>query len=174
MTRYRTEAETAVRESGVAWTLLRPYSFTSNTLEWAEGLRAGDDTVRAAFQAAGVAAVDPYDIAAVAAVALTSSGHEGRAYTLSGPEALVPAEQVRILGGVLRRELRFEASSDEEARAGMEARMPVEYVDAFFRFFVDGAADESVVQPAVGDVTGRPPRTFAPVCAGAHADSFRP
>ncbi|MEU4133359.1 hypothetical protein [Streptomyces wuyuanensis] len=115
----------------------------------AEGLRAGDDTVRAAFPAARVAAVDPYDIAAVAAVALTSSGHGGRAYTLSGTEALVPAEQVRILGRVLGRELRFEALSDEEARAGMEAGCRWS-TSTRSSASSSTEVDESVVRPAVG------------------------
>ncbi|MEU3301612.1 NAD(P)H-binding protein [Streptomyces sp. NPDC006678] len=172
VTRYMTEAETAVRESGLPWTFLRPFSFMSNTLEWAEALRAGSDTVRAPFAGARSAVVDPRDIAAVAALALTGSGHEGRAYTLSGPEALLPADRARILGEVLGRTLRFEALSDEEARAVLEARMPVEYVDAFFGFFAEGTLDESPVLPAVGDLTGRPPRTFAQ-WAQAHADAFR-
>ncbi|MFD9212863.1 hypothetical protein ACFVY9_07050 [Streptomyces sp. NPDC059544] len=85
----------------------------------------------------------------------------------------MPADQVRILGEVPGHELRFEALSDKEARAGMEARMPVAYVDAFFRFFADGTMDESGVQPSFGDVTGCPPRTLAQ-WARAHADAFRP
>ena len=36
----------------------------------------------------------------------------------------------------------------------MTAAMPTEYVDAFFRFFVDGTLDESIVLPTVADVTG--------------------
>ncbi|MFD7445746.1 NAD(P)H-binding protein [Streptomyces sp. NPDC059909] len=161
VTRYMTEAESAVRESGLPWTFLRPYSFMSNTLEWAEDLRTGNNTVRAPFAGVPVATIDPYDIAAVAAVALTSSGHKGKAYALSGPEALLPADRARILGAALGRELHFVALSDEEARREMEARMPVAYVDAFFSFYVDGTLDESQVLPTVGDLTGRPPRTFA-------------
>ncbi|MGW7364194.1 NAD(P)H-binding protein [Streptomyces sp. NPDC054841] len=172
VTRYLTEAETAVEESGLPWTFLRPYSFMSNTLEWAEGLRAGDDTVRAPFAGVPVATVDPYDIAAVAALALTSSGHEGRAYALSGPEALLPADRARILGSVLGRELDFVALSDEEARVLMEEQMPVAYVDAFFSFYVDGTLDESQVLPTVGDLLARPPRTFGQ-WAAEHADAFR-
>ncbi|MER7819102.1 hypothetical protein [Streptomyces sp. NPDC096153] len=114
----------------------------------------------------------PFDIAAAAAVAPATSGHEGRACTLSGAEVLVPADHVRVLGEVLGRELRFEALSDEEARAGTEARMPVEYVDAFLRSFAAGTVDASVVQPSVGDVTGHPQRTSAQ-WARAHADAFR-
>jgi hypothetical protein len=54
----------------------------------------------------------------------------------------------------------------------MNAAMPAEYVDAFFRFFVDGDLDESEVLPTVQEVTGRAPRTFE-AWARAHADAFR-
>jgi hypothetical protein len=54
----------------------------------------------------------------------------------------------------------------------MSEAMPAEYVDAFFRFFVDGDVDESAVVPTVQEVTGRPPRSFKE-WARAHADAFR-
>ena len=40
----------------------------------------------------------------------------------------------------------------------MTESMPVEYVDAFFSFFVDGTIDETTVQPTVREVLGREPR----------------
>jgi uncharacterized protein YbjT (DUF2867 family) len=156
---YMIRSEDAVRASGVPFTILRPYGFMSNALRWLDQLKAGD-VVREPFANVAVAMIDPYDLAAVAATALLSDGHEGRSYVLSGPEALLPADRVRILGAALGRDLRLEALSDDEARAQMTAQMPVEYVDAFFDFYVDGALDESQVQPTVADVLGREPRTF--------------
>jgi uncharacterized protein YbjT (DUF2867 family) len=160
-----------VRASGVPFTILRPFGFMSNALRWRDQLKAGD-VVREPFADVAVAMVDPYDLAAVAAAALVADGHEGRSYVVSGPEALRPADRVRILGAALGRDLRLEALSDEEARAQMTAEMPVEYVDAFFDFYVDGSLDESQVQPTVREVLGREPRTFAQ-WAAAHADAFR-
>ena len=128
--------------------------------------------IRAPFAGVRAAVTDPADVAAVAALALTRPGHAGRVYALSGPQPLTPAERVQILGGVLGRELRFEAQGDAEARAEMTAAMPASYVDAFFNFYADGALDESVVLPTVAEVTGRPPRTFAQ-WAAAHAAAFR-
>jgi uncharacterized protein YbjT (DUF2867 family) len=168
--RYHIESEAAVRESGLQWTFLQPNSFMSNTLQWADQLRAGD-VVRAPFGGVRVATIDPGDVAAVAAVALTTPGHEGRSYRLSGPESLLPAERVALLGRAIGRELRFEPQSDAEARAEMSASMPPEYVDAFMSFFADGTLDESEVLPTVEEVTGRPPRSFAE-WAAAHAAAF--
>jgi len=172
ITRYMTETEQAVRASGLAWTILRPAMFMSNTLQWLPQLRDGD-VVRAPFAYVRAVVADPADIAAVAALALTADGHEGRVYPVSGPEPLAPADRVAILGQVLGRPLRFEAQPDDEARAEMSAAMPPKYVDAFFRFYADGTLDESVVWPTVRDLTGRPPRTFAQ-WAAAHAEAFAP
>jgi uncharacterized protein YbjT (DUF2867 family) len=169
--RYHILAERAVRESGLAWTFLQPNTFMSNTLQWVPQLAAGD-VVRAAFPDVAISTIDPTDVAAVSAQALTADGHAGRSYRLSGPEALRPADRLRILAGVLGRDLGFEGQSDEEARAEMSAAMPAKYVDAFFSFFADGTIDETTVHPTVEQVLGRPPRSFEQ-WAVAHADAFR-
>jgi uncharacterized protein YbjT (DUF2867 family) len=169
--RYHILSEAAVRESGVAWTFLQPNSFMSNTLQWASQLESGD-VVRAPFPDVRVATIDPFDVAAVSAQALTSEGHEGRSYRLSGPDSLLPADRLAVLAEVLGRDLRFEGQSDAEARAEMSGAMPAEYVDAFLSFFADGRLDESQVLPTVEEVTGRPPRSFEQ-WARIHADAFR-
>ena len=171
VSRYMIESESAVRESGLAWTILRPFAFMSNAFQLAEQIRAGD-VVRAAFGGVRAATIDPRDIAAVAALALLSPGHEDQVHTLTGGESLLPAERVSILGDVLDRRLVFEAQSDDEARAEMSAAMPARYVDAFVNFYVDGALDESPVLPTVRELLGRPPRTFRD-WAVEHADRFR-
>jgi uncharacterized protein YbjT (DUF2867 family) len=169
--RYHILSEASVRESGLAWTFLRPSSFMSNALRWIPQLRRGD-VVREAFGDVRVAAVDPHDIAAVAMEALCSAGHIGRSYRLTGPEALSADDRVRILGGVLERDLRFEPMSDTEARADMSTSMPAEYVAAFFDLFRGGRYDESTVHPTVHEITARPPRTFKQWVT-VHASAFR-
>lgn len=164
-------AERAVRESGLAWTLVRASGFMSNALQWVPQLQAGD-VVREPFAQVPIAAIDPYDIAAVAAAALTGSGHAGQAYAVTGPAAILPADRVRILADVLGRELRLEGVPDDVAREEMSRTTPAAYVDAFFRFFADGEFDDSSVTTTVRDVTGAQPRTFAD-WAAAHADAFR-
>jgi uncharacterized protein YbjT (DUF2867 family) len=169
--RYHILSEQAIRDSGLAWTFIQPNSFMTNALRWLPQLQAGD-TVRLPFADVPIATIDPADIAEVAASALTTDRHEGRSYRVSGPESLLPADQVAILGAAIGRNLRFEAQSNEQARAEMTAAMPAEYVDAFFSFFVDGTVDESTVLPTVQEVLGRPPRRFED-WARAHAGAFR-
>ncbi|MFI7634487.1 NmrA family NAD(P)-binding protein [Nonomuraea sp. NPDC049400] len=170
VSQYMIRSETAVRASGLAWTFLRPAAFMSNALRWLPQLRASD-VVSDAFGDVPIASIDPADIAAVAAQALLEPGHEGRAYSLSGPEALLPADRVRILGQALGRDLRFQALADEEARTQMSATMPIEYVKAFFSFYRDHTIDETTVHPTVEQITGRPPRTFDQ-WATTHAADF--
>jgi uncharacterized protein YbjT (DUF2867 family) len=157
--RYHILSERAVRDSGLAWTFLQPNSFMSNTFRWKGQLRAGD-VVRLPFANVRIATIDPDDLGAVAAIALVSGEHDGRTYRLSGPESLLPADQVRILAKVLGRDLQFEGQSDDEARAELSGRMPAEYVEAFVKFFVNGDLDESQVLPTVEEITGRNPRTY--------------
>jgi uncharacterized protein YbjT (DUF2867 family) len=171
ITWYMAQSEQAARDSGLAWTIVRPAAFMSNTFQWLPQLRAGN-VVRAPFPQALAAVIDPADIAAVAAVALTAAGHSGVVYEVSGPQSLAPSDRVAILGEVLGRDLRFEGQPDDEARAEMSRAMPAKYVDAFFSFYVDGKLDESRVLPTVAEVTGRPPRTFRQ-WAKAHAGAFR-
>ena len=169
--RDQLRSEAAIRESGVEWTILRPSGFHSNALRWLPHLRAGD-VVRAPFGGVPIASIDPYDIAAVAERALTAAGHQGRTYRLTGPQSLLPADQVRVLAAVLGRSLRFEAQSDAEASAELRGIMPGEYVDALFRFFVGGTYDDSRVLPTVQELTGTRPRTFKQ-WATSHAEALR-
>jgi uncharacterized protein YbjT (DUF2867 family) len=171
VTRMWLDAEAAVRDSGLDWTILRPSGFQSNALRWLPELREGD-VVRAPWPAVPIAAIDPADIAAVASVVLTAPGHQGEALTLSGPEALTPGEQVAKLARALRRPLRYEPLSDDAARAAMAAEgTPASLIDAFFRFFSAGEFDDSALTATVLDITGCPPRTFEQ-WSQAHADLF--
>jgi uncharacterized protein YbjT (DUF2867 family) len=159
ISRYMIRSEQAVRSCGLMWMIVRPHAFMSNTLRWRPQLRTGD-VVRAPFADVKVSAIDPADIGAVVTRALLADGHDGNTYRVTGPQSLLPVEQVAILAEVLGRPLRFEAQPNAEARTEMSATMPAEYVDAFFDFYVDGALDESPVLPTVQELIGRPPHTF--------------
>jgi uncharacterized protein YbjT (DUF2867 family) len=167
---YHALSEQAVRESGLAHTVLRPSMFMTNALQWADQLAVGD-VVRVQWPAVAAAVVDPYDVGAVAASVLVAGGHDGAALRLTGPEALLPADRVRILGEVLGRDLHVEELSDEQTLAELRASMPPRYVEAFSAFYLDGTLDESPVLPTVREVLGREARDFA-VWAAEHAAAF--
>ncbi len=109
------DSERAVSASASSWTFLRPCSLQSNLLRWRDQLTDGD-VVRAPFGDVPPAMVDPADVGAVAALALSTPGPEGQTYRLSGPAALTPADQVALLGEALGRDLVFDPMTDDEAR----------------------------------------------------------
>jgi uncharacterized protein YbjT (DUF2867 family) len=170
ITRMWLDAEAAVKESAIPWTILRPSGFQSNVLRWLPQLRAGD-VVRAPWPDVPIAVIDPADIAGVAATVLTERGHEHTEPVLSGPQPLTPGELVAILARVLDRPLRYEPLSDEQARAEMQADTPGDFIDAFFRFFSDGEFDDSNVVDTVHRITRHHPRTFEQ-WTRAHLESF--
>ncbi|GAA3205003.1 hypothetical protein GCM10020256_00180 [Streptomyces thermocoprophilus] len=102
ITRWQRTNEQLLLGSGIRWTLLRPRAFMSNTLSWAASI-ASEGVVRALCGTSPNACVDPRDVAAAAVRALTEDGHEGKIYTLTGPEPISAVEQTARLGRLLGR-----------------------------------------------------------------------
>lgn len=171
ITRRQRENERAIRESGVPWTFVRPRTFMSNTLSWAPGIRSRG-VVRALHGDAPVACVDPRDVAAVAVAALTGTGHEGKAYAVSGPEAITAREQTAQLSRALGRPLRFEELGVDAARSALLAKYPRPVAEAFLESAERqrGGAKAAVV-PTVQELTGRPARPYR-LWAADHAEAF--
>jgi uncharacterized protein YbjT (DUF2867 family) len=116
------EVEAAAIDSGLEWVSLRAGTFAINTAySWGAQLRHGD-VVRAPFPNASEAPVDPRDLAAVAARALTTDELVGQKLVLTGPESLTHVELVATIGRVLGRDLRF-----EEIPAAVAARILAEH-----------------------------------------------
>ncbi len=165
--------EKAIQDSGLAWTFVRPGMFMSNALGWARTVKS-QGKVFANYREGKVPPIHPRDIAAVAVAALTSGGHEGKSYRLTGGEALSMNEQVQILSEVVGRPIEFVPISDDAARDGMlEAGMPPLMVEALVEIagsVRSGKASE--VLPTVEQVLGRKPLTWAD-WARENAAAFR-
>ena len=156
------DGERAVLDSGLAWTVLRPWELQSNVLAWAPGVRA-DGVVRLPAVGRPSPAVDPADLAEVAARALVDARHEGRTYHLTGPAELTAAAKVRLLGEALGRELSLVV-------AGERPLDPDPVVESTLVPGVCGL-DSPGVSDAVASVVGRPARGFAQ-WARRHASAF--
>lgn len=152
--------EDAVRQSGLDWTVLRPSGFDSNTYAWAETVRSRRE-VSAPFGDIALPFVDPVDVAGVAAAALREGSHSGHTYELTGPIPITPKERARALGDALGTPVRFVEQSPDEARAHMLQFMPEPAVAATLAILGRPSAAEQRVSPAVEQVLGRPPATFA-------------
>jgi uncharacterized protein YbjT (DUF2867 family) len=163
--------EQHIRESGVAFTFLRPNSFMQNFFTYfpprngAIYLPWGNGT--ASF-------VDTRDIASVAAKVLRSDGHEGKIYTLTGPATLGIAEVARILSEVTGREFTYVDVPEAAARDGMlQAGVPQWQMDLVMELHAVNKQNRwSAVTSDIEKVTGNPPNDFAQF-ARDHVDKFR-
>jgi uncharacterized protein YbjT (DUF2867 family) len=171
--RWHREREELIRASGLAWTFLRPTMFMTTALDWAATIKA-QGVVYFPGGAGKVPPVDPWDVAAVAACALTGSGHAGGAYALTGPEALSIGEMTRILGEVLGRPLRYVDVPESDFAAQLrELGLPDYVVEGLIGVFSAIRAGKLAhVTDSVGRVTGRPARTFGFWCR-EHRSAFQ-
>ena len=112
---WHEHGEAAVRASGVPFTFVQPTGFMSNLLAWAPSIKA-EGVVRASTGDGRRAFIHSEDIAAVAVMALTTSGYDGESLPITGPEALSFAEVTARIGAAIGRPLTFQPISDEEVR----------------------------------------------------------
>jgi len=163
--------ELHLEASGLEHTFLRPNWFMQNySTMSAEGVRQG--TLYEPAADGKTAFIDARDIASVAVVALTGEGHGGKAYTLTGPEALSRNEVAALFSSALGREVKYVAVSDEQLRQGM-AGAPQGYVELMSALygFVRAGATEAVTDE-VQKVTGRAPIHFEQFIAD-HLETWR-
>lgn len=171
--RWHRAGEERIEASGLPFVFLRPGSFASNALGWAASVKS-QGTVYGALGEAALPVIDPEDIAEVAATVLSTPGHAGKAYDLTGPEALTTAQQVSILGEVLGRQLKYVNVPDSAAREAMVGMgMPAPMADAMVGL-IQTLRGIGRIEPSrdVKAVLGREPRSFRQ-WAETNAAAFR-
>ncbi|MER6100839.1 NAD(P)H-binding protein [Streptomyces sp. NPDC001832] len=152
--------ERLLKDSGMAWTILRPTQFASNAMMWAPSIRSGE-AVRAPYADIGLPTIHPADIASVARVALTEPGHRGRTSALTGPEPVTARQQVEAIAEVLGRDVPFIEISRRQARAQMAAVFGEEAADAVLDVTGGDVNDELLaVRDTISQVTGSPGKPF--------------
>lgn len=113
--RQHQEVVRGLADSGLAHTVLAPGSFMQNLLRQAAAVQEG--VLPTTTGDGAVSWVDVRDVAAVAAHVLTTDGHEGATYTITGPTALTSEQVAEVLTRVLEREVRPHPVTAEESRA---------------------------------------------------------
>ncbi len=155
--------EKAIESSGLAWTFLRPNSFMQNAVTYMGETIKAESAFYSASDQARISHVDVRDIAAVAVQALTEPNHEGKAYTLTGSEALSYDEAASELSKVLGRPISHVSLPSLDLKQGMLAEgMPEELADRMLdleRYFREDRA--SRITNDIKQVSGRDPRGFA-------------
>jgi uncharacterized protein YbjT (DUF2867 family) len=159
--RYHAAVEVALHASGIAYTLLRPNLFMQGLFNF----RSTIATQHAFYAAAGdaeVSAVDVRDIAEVAVAALTESGHAGKIYELTGPQALTHAEMAAHLSKALGRPVAFVDIPPEAMRDTLlSVGFPVWQADGLLEeYALYRRGEAAAVTSGVRDAIGEAPRSF--------------
>lgn len=160
--RYHAAVEAALRDSGVAWTMLRPNLFMQGMLMFADSVKR-EGRIFAPAGDARVSLIDIADIADAAFAALTQPNHVSRSYELTGPEALSFADIAQQLGAAVGRPISYvdipgSALGEVMASFGAPA-WQIEGAIEDFEHYRRGEASE--VLHGVFDATGHAPRSFA-------------
>lgn len=171
ITAFHAAIEQMVEQSGLEWTFLRSSGMATNTLGWAQQIRA-DGVVRWPYGRAARSLIHERDIASVAVRVLQNPGRSGAKYLLTGPEALTQVEQVQTIGKVIGRTLRYEEISREIARQQMLTYWPPALVEGALNAWASFVREPEVVSHTVEEVTGTPARPFHE-WAIDHESSFR-
>jgi uncharacterized protein YbjT (DUF2867 family) len=154
--------ERAIEESGLAWTFLRPASFMQNFVNFMAPTIRAQHAIYTLIPDAKFNHVDTRDVARVAATALARGGHDGRAYTLTGPRSFSYRDAAATIGAVTGTPVNVVGLGDADMRAGMKANgIPDFYADLLVdldRWYASGKAD--LVTPSIREITGREPTTF--------------
>jgi uncharacterized protein YbjT (DUF2867 family) len=171
--RWHRAGEERLEASGLPHVFLRPASFDSNAMWWAGTIKS-QGAVYGTLGETALPVIDPEDIAEAAAVVLTTPGHAGKTYELTGPESLTTEQQVDTLGSVLGRPLKYVNVPDSAARDSMLGMgMPAPYVNAMVGLF-QTLRGLGRIEPTkdVKSLIGREPRTFKQ-WAEANAAAFK-
>jgi uncharacterized protein YbjT (DUF2867 family) len=155
-----------LRQSGVPYVIVRPNLFMQNVPE--STIPSIDPTGTFYFNAADarISMVDTRDVAAVAAVALTAAGHEGRTYDVTGPEALSYADVAQRVAQKLGRDVRYVDAPDDAVKQallgfGLSEWMAGALVDLYQDYKRSGTNGyAAAVTDTVRTLTGKPARSL--------------
>jgi uncharacterized protein YbjT (DUF2867 family) len=174
--RLHRQGEKIIEESGIPYTFLRPSFFMQN---FVKNLGHSIKTQNAYYLPAGdgkLSFVDARDIAAVSVQILTSDNQRyiGKAYTITGQEALSYGQAAEILSKETNKTISYIDVSEEEARKRMEEKgmndWLVDVMMESYRFIRSGQG--SHVTNVVENITGRKPMSFSQFVKD-YAESFR-
>ncbi|NMG10317.1 SDR family oxidoreductase [Brasilonema sp. UFV-L1] len=171
--KWHGQTEKQLEETGISFTHLRPNVFMQNILRVAQTIatqrifsdRVGD---------AKFSLVDVRDIAAVAVKVLTEEGHEGKVYSITGPEVLSFGEVAEKLSIAIEEKVTYVSVSPEEyKKRRLETGVQEWFVDAvneIYSYYSEGMG--MIVTNVVAEVARKQPISFDQF-AKDYAQSFK-
>jgi NAD(P)H dehydrogenase (quinone) len=165
------ETEEALQHSGLAWTVLRFGSFAELQLPPAATAVMNGRLITNGGNGR-IAPVSRRDCAEAAAVTLTTDGHAGEIYNITGPELLSPAELGDLYAELSGHPIKLVQLSDtmlNSVLVGIGTPLPIAWgITAFGRAVRQGYFE--IVAPDFEHLTGHPPISLRDVLIAHRAD----
>jgi uncharacterized protein YbjT (DUF2867 family) len=160
--RFHGLVEDELHASGLPFTILRPTMFFQSLELFAGPVKKSGQLIVPSKQGA-VSFVDVHDVGAVAAHVLSSDGHEGKTYTLTGRTAWTMGEVADALSHCIERPIRHTSPPLPLARLMMRLSGDMDWwlsgmVAELFVAIRGGA--ESMVTSDLATILGRSPTTL--------------
>jgi uncharacterized protein YbjT (DUF2867 family) len=151
--------EQYIRASGRRYTFLRPSFYLDRAPRWF----SEDGVVRGPAGNGTISWVSRDDLADVAAVVLTTEGHDGASYDITGQHALTLAEAADEFARATGLSASYQPETLAEARASRAKFNPTDWeLEAWVSTYVAIATGElSVVSHTVQALTGHASQTLA-------------
>lgn len=161
--RSKLPVEKAIKESGIAYTILRPNNFFQNDL-WLKSAITQYSIYPQPIGKKGLNRVDVRDIADCAINALMKSGHEGRTYEVHGPDTLTGEGIAKTYTKHLGREIRYSGEDLDTWAEKSKGVMPdflIADMRIMYQFFQDNGMIASKDDlEKTEELLGRKPRSF--------------
>ncbi|MGH8555647.1 MAG: SDR family oxidoreductase [Gammaproteobacteria bacterium] len=147
--------------SGIPFTILKPHFFMQNLMMAAQSV-AQQGAMYFALADGKVGLIDSRDISDFAAHVLTTAGHEGKTYTLTGPASLSMHQIAAAIGEAIGKAVKYVPVPVEDARQSMvqmgmdewTANLLCDYSAAYSANWGDLVTDD------FQRVTGKAPRSM--------------
>jgi uncharacterized protein YbjT (DUF2867 family) len=150
------ESDAHLQASGLKWTILRPGAFMQNLLGSTSTVKR-DGAIYGTSGEGKVPFIDAHDIAGVAFKTLTTPGHEGKIYPLTGDAAHSYAEVAAKLTTLLGKPVKYVNLPDAQFKAGVLAAGIPEWLanDYLAMNHTTAAGHLSALSPVVSQLLGR-------------------
>lgn len=172
--RQHRKVELALESSGLAYSIIRPNSFMQNYINFTgETIRAGN-AIYLPMGNGRISLIDARDVADAAAEILTNNTHAGKAYTLTGSEAISNQEIADLLTKATGRQIAYVDIPEQKAREAMlNIGMPEIITEWILELYaINKAGYTAALSTSFKDILGREARTFE-TFAHEYASSFK-
>ena len=159
--RHQVQLENDLKSSGLPYTILKPHLFMQTTMIAAETVKA-EGAIYMPLKDGKIGMIDARDVAEVAAKVLTSAGHEGNSYELTGPAAISMHDVAAALSKALGKPVKYVDVPPQAAKEFLLGMGFPEWIVGanleFFLKFSQGGGNQ-----VTGDfekLTGHAPRSY--------------